>query len=235
MITTMIVILLALQFSLCSGQSIHRESGKGTTRMTVFPQIHTNLRGMVREFVRSMYQDTKGNIWFGTNTDGIIRFDGTKLEEISLGADKQSVSVREIVEDNAGNVWFGTSSGLVKYDGMTFTTFSTEVGLQHEEIWGLAVDASGMIWVGTINGVSQFDGATFTPFVLPTSMVDDPRHMVSSKLDFHRWQRHLQIQQGSVHAPDKRERAYRQQRSRSLRRQAWKRLDRDVLRRREQV
>ncbi|RPI64998.1 MAG: hypothetical protein EHM43_13185, partial [Ignavibacteriae bacterium] len=180
MITSMIVILLALQFSLCSGQSIHRESGKGATRMTVFPQIHTNLRGMVREFVRSMYQDTKGNIWFGTNTDGIIRFDGTKLEEISLGADKQSASVREIVEDNAGNVWFGTSSGLVRYDGVTFTTFSTEVGLQHEEIWGLAVDASGMIWVGTIDGVSQFDGATFKPFVLPTSVVDNPQHMLSS-------------------------------------------------------
>lgn len=181
-ITSMIVLLLALQFSLCSGQAIHRESGKGKARMTVFPQIHTNLRGLVREFVRSMYQDTKGNIWFGTNTDGIIRFDGTRLEEISLGADKQTISVREIVEDKAGNVWFGTSSGLVRYDGTTFTTFSTEVGLQHEEIWGLAVDASGVIWVGTIEGVSQFDGKTFKTVVLPTSMVEHPQHMLSSKL-----------------------------------------------------
>lgn len=45
-------------------------------KMTVFPQIHTNLNGMVSEFVRSMYQDTKGNYWFGTNGNGIIRYDG---------------------------------------------------------------------------------------------------------------------------------------------------------------
>ena len=40
---------------------------------TTFPQIHTNLNGMVREFVRTMFQDKKGNYWFGTNGDGIIK------------------------------------------------------------------------------------------------------------------------------------------------------------------
>ena len=51
---------------------------------TTFPQIHTNLNGMVREFVRIMYQDTKGNYWFGTNGDGIIRYDGDVLEKMKM-------------------------------------------------------------------------------------------------------------------------------------------------------
>jgi hypothetical protein len=46
--------------------------------MTVFPQIHTNLNGMVSEFVRSMYQDTKGNYWFGS-WQGISLYDGAKI------------------------------------------------------------------------------------------------------------------------------------------------------------
>ena len=48
---------------------------------TTFPQIHTNLNGMVREFVRTMYQDKKGNYWFGTNGNGIIRYDGQTLQK----------------------------------------------------------------------------------------------------------------------------------------------------------
>jgi ligand-binding sensor domain-containing protein len=51
---------------------------------TTFPQIHTNLNGMVREFVRTMYQDKKGNYWFGTNGNGIIRYDGQTLQKISI-------------------------------------------------------------------------------------------------------------------------------------------------------
>ncbi|MBK6903658.1 MAG: hypothetical protein IPH04_12865 [Saprospirales bacterium] len=39
---------------------------------------------MVREFVRTMYQDRKGNYWFGTNGNGIIRYDGQTLEKMTI-------------------------------------------------------------------------------------------------------------------------------------------------------
>jgi ligand-binding sensor domain-containing protein len=153
-----------------------------TKPSTIFPQIHTNLNGMVTEFVRTMYQDTKGNYWFGTNVNGIIRYNGTQLEKVTDENWKESV--RAIAEDKAGNVWFGTSSGLVKYDGTIFTTYSTELGLQSADIWGLTIDRSGLIWVGTVAGVSRFDGQKFTPFLLPSTLVDDPKTMLSYKLVF---------------------------------------------------
>jgi ligand-binding sensor domain-containing protein len=151
----------------------------------LFPQIHTNLNGMVSEFVRAMYQDTKGNYWFGTNGNGLIRFDGQTLENIAFKQRLQGVSVREIVEDKVGNVWFGTSSGLVQYDGEQFTIYSTDVGLQDEEIWSICVDRSGLIWVSTVGGVSLFDGKKFKPFMMPTTMVQNPQHMLSNKLVLH--------------------------------------------------
>ena len=153
---------------------------------TTFPQIHTNLNGMVREFVRTMHQDKKGNFWFGTNGDGIIRYDGKILEKITVAGINPSFRVLEIVEDHAGNLWFGTCQGLIKYDGNEFTTFSQKEGLPGEdaEIWALAMDKNGLIWVGSMGGVSHFDGVQFKPFSLPDSKVEKPKYMLSNQLVF---------------------------------------------------
>jgi ligand-binding sensor domain-containing protein len=145
-----ILVLLTLQISSCTGQ-VKEKSVNDKIKNEVntqpfilnqsntFPQIHTNLNGMVREFVRSMYQDTKGNYWFGTNGNGIIRYDGQTLETMTIEGINPKMRVLEIVEDKAGNVWFGTSDGLIKYDGKQFTRFSKKEGLpgDDEEIWGL--------------------------------------------------------------------------------------------------
>ena len=148
-------------------------------RKPMFEQIHTNLDGRVSEFVRKMFQDRNGNYWFGTNGDGVIRYDGDSLTQFTRATGFGGTAVRGIVEDEAGNVWFGTSGGLTKFDGKTFTNFSVPEGLIDEEIWGLTIDRKGMIWVGTVEGVSQFDGKTFTDFPLPKATVSNPEPMLS--------------------------------------------------------
>ena len=91
----LIWLLATLQISSCTGQMQEKSSNDSVEKVfnnqpltinqsTTFPQIHTNLNGMVREFVRTMYQDRKGNYWFGTNGNGIIRYDGQTLEKISI-------------------------------------------------------------------------------------------------------------------------------------------------------
>ncbi len=186
-------VFIALHLSSCYAQVNKNEENKENIQkdqttvlkqQTVFPQIHTNLNGMVREFVRSMYQDSKGNYWFGTNGNGIIRYDGKTLEKISIEGIRPVNVVRKIVEDKTGNVWFGTDAGLVKYNGDKFIRFSKNEGLQDDEIWGLTIDKSGLIWVGSIGGVSLFDGKKFTPFLLPDLMVENSQPMLSDKLVF---------------------------------------------------
>jgi len=188
----LVLVLLSLQLSSCTGQAkveAHTDSIINKAKphpitsnlSTTFPQIHTNLNGMVREFVRSMYQDKKGNYWFGTNGNGIIRYDGDTLERVNIEQSPKWLAVRKIIEDEVGNIWFGTSSGLVKYDGETYTTFSTEAGLENEEIWGLAVDSKGLIWVGSVGGVYHFDGKKFKPFLLPDTVVENADPMLSIK------------------------------------------------------
>lgn len=189
---TLIWTLVALLSSSCTAQVKDKSANDSIAtalknkplvlgQSTTFPQIHTNLNGMVREFVRTMYQDKKGKYWFGTNGNGIIRYDGQTLETVSIEGDHPSMRVLEIVEDRAGSVWFGTSEGLIKYDGKEFTEFSKKEGLQGEnaEIWGLTIDKSGTMWVGSIGGVSHFDGEKFIPFSLPETMVENPKPMLS--------------------------------------------------------
>jgi ligand-binding sensor domain-containing protein len=189
------LVFITLHLSFCYGQINQNSVKKENTQKnqtaalkqnTIFPQIHTNLNGMVREFVRTMYQDTKGNYWFGSNGNGIIRYDGQTLETITTEGVSPYMRVIEIVEDKIGNVWFGTSEGLLKYDGKKFTTFSKKEGLPGKdiEIWGLTIDKSGLIWVGANGGVCHFDGEKFIPFSLPNSMVENPQHMLSDKLVF---------------------------------------------------
>lgn len=194
---TLLLFFLILQLSSCIGQSKEKNANDSIEKVsnneslivnksTTFPQIHTNLNGMVREFVRTMYQDTKGNYWFGTNGDGIIRYDGKTLETMTIEGINQGMRVMEIVEDKAENIWFGTSEGLIKYDGEKFKIFSKNEGLPgyDSEIWGLTIDKSGLIWVGSIGGVSHFDGEKFIPFLLPDTKVENRQRMLSDKLVF---------------------------------------------------
>jgi streptogramin lyase len=191
----LLLVFMLLQVSACTGQVKEKTvsdktedevSDKHLTikQNTIFPQIHTNLNGMVRQFVRTIHQDRKGNYWFGTNGDGIIRYDGQTLEKITIADVSPRIRVLEIKEDKAGNIWFGTSDGLIKYDGKKFRTFSKKEGLpgENEEVWGLTIDRNGLIWVGSIGGVSHFDGEKFIPFLLPNSMVENPEHKLSDKL-----------------------------------------------------
>lgn len=151
------------------------------TPLPLFEQIHTNLNGMVMEFVRSMYQDTKGNYWFGTNGNGIIKYDGRTLEKVVIDALPNWLAVRRIIEDKKGTIWFATSSGLVKYDGKNYSVYSVKEGLQNEEIWSLSIDKKGTMWVGTTHGASHFDGKKFIPFAIPETVVADAGPMLSIK------------------------------------------------------
>ena len=95
---------------------------------SIFIQHHSNLDGMVSEFVRKGFQDKNGNYWFGTNGDGVILYNGVSLEKFTASNGFGGTAVRGIREDKAGNVWFGTSGGLTKYDGESFTNYSTKEG-----------------------------------------------------------------------------------------------------------
>jgi len=67
-------------------------------------------------YVKDIFEDRKGDIWFATWFDGLIRFDGVISHSYKVYNGFYENDVNTIGEDIDGNLWFGLySKGLVKY------------------------------------------------------------------------------------------------------------------------
>lgn len=133
-------------------------------------------------FIRRIFEDSKGNLWLGTNGDGVMRFNGKSLDYFSVENGFGGIAVRRIVEDKEANLWFATNSGLTKYDGIYFTNYTEKDGLLDNDLWSLTIDNKGILWIGGLQGVCTYDGVKFTTFALPESQIDPNRGVSSNKL-----------------------------------------------------
>jgi len=59
-------------------------------------------------FYRS-FEDSKGNLWFTSQSSGIIKFSNNNFHQV-LTTDQNSLSVRCMEEDNKGRIWVGTNN-----------------------------------------------------------------------------------------------------------------------------
>ena len=131
-----------------------------------------NIDAQISAFVRRIFQDRSGNLWFGTNGDEVIRYDGESLTYFSIKEGFSGIAVRGIVEDKDGNLWFGTSGRVTQYNGESFTNFAEKDGLINNDVWSIVIDSNGIIWIGTLQRVSRFNGEVFTPFAIPKAEPD---------------------------------------------------------------
>jgi len=165
----------------CSGQNpkqTEKDSVATKTKVVNAPviapkffNINQNDYIQISAYIRKIYQDKKGNLWLGTNGDGVARFDGNSLEYFSKKEGFNGEAVRGIVEDQDGAVWFGTDLGVTKFDGESFINYGNAEGLEDCGVWNIMIDKSGEVWVGTISSVFNFDGKRFTKFALPETTV----------------------------------------------------------------
>ncbi len=129
-----------------------------------------------------IYQDQKGNIWFGTNPVGVCRYDGKSFtwiteEDVTEFRNEGANGVRSIAEDKNGDFWFNTEYRYGIYDRTTLesNTFYT----RHENIGGLdgkkdsaldeylstVRDNNNNLWFVTyLDGVWKYDGAEITHY-----------------------------------------------------------------------
>ncbi|MEO8590014.1 MAG: two-component regulator propeller domain-containing protein [Flavobacteriales bacterium] len=123
----------------------------------------------ISQYIRRMFQDRDGNMWFGTTSDGVARYDGRDLVYFNAANGLGSDWVSSMVQDQQGNLWFGTRDGVSRFDGNGFTRYTTKDGLADDRVWCLLLDKSGVLWCGTQEGVSRFNGRTFTSFPIPAA------------------------------------------------------------------
>ncbi len=84
---------------------------------THFPEI----KGLSKNEVYAIYEDSKGNIWIGANGVGVYRYDGKDFTLFSK-TDRADLmpygyGIQSILEDKKGNLWLGLSGGLFRLQG----------------------------------------------------------------------------------------------------------------------
>jgi len=143
----------------------------------LFPQVnnitfsHVDVNdGLSDNWVKCIYRDSRGFIWFGTNS-GLNRFDGYNFEIFRRrGSDSTSIAdnaINGIAEDIEGNLWVATRNGIsiLDHDNYTFKRInlvSSPSSLCQDiaYITAMSADGSGDIMIGTHNGLFFYNHLT---------------------------------------------------------------------------
>ncbi len=112
-------------------------------------------------WIEAIYEDTQGNIWIGTNDNGLNLFVPEKGIFQQKYVDIQyadELRVRDIVEDEEGTLWLGTSYGLLRKskNDEQFHIYADSNNanstLNNNSIYDICIDDGGMMWLGTYAG-----------------------------------------------------------------------------------
>lgn len=126
----------------------------------------------IAQYVTSIFEDSKGNLWFGTLGKGIARYNGHELKYFTTKDGLPSDRVTGIIEDSKGIFWLKTGAGLSRYDGKNFTNYIVKDDFGSNMISILCIDSKDTFWIGTWGGVYTFDGKGFNHFPIPYPTVE---------------------------------------------------------------
>ncbi|MEA5259685.1 two-component regulator propeller domain-containing protein [Arcicella aquatica] len=123
----------------------------------------TNEQGLSNSTIESIYQDSRGFMWFGTR-DGLNRYDGNQIVVFKNNPnDEKSISdnyITYIHEDKNKTLWVGTINGLNRFDERknTFTRFKHNPqkprSITDNYITCIKNDSKGRLWICTRGGIN---------------------------------------------------------------------------------
>ncbi len=98
--------------------------------------------------VSALMQDRQGSLWIGTETEGLYRLKGERVDHYVAANGLSGDSVSAIIEDREGDIWVATSRGLDKFRNRVVATFSMSEGLASDVVDSVAAASDGSIWSG---------------------------------------------------------------------------------------
>jgi len=120
-------------------------------QFTVFDKRNTE--EIKNNYIMTLYEDRKGNLWIGTRGGGLNRLRDGKFKSFTTKEGLSNDNVRSIYGDKEGNLWIGTrGGGLNRLRDGKFTTFTTKEGLSNNNVRSIYADKEGNLWIGTDGG-----------------------------------------------------------------------------------
>ncbi|MBP6826251.1 MAG: hypothetical protein KA165_06820, partial [Saprospiraceae bacterium] len=108
-----------------------------------------------------------GRMWFGTNHDGLFRYDPTSRRVSHVAFDGRPRYIRALNQDDRGKLLVGLSNGFFRYDPASDTY---EHFLKKDSITyfctDFVFDRQNHLWVATTEGLFQLDDSSRVKFAL---------------------------------------------------------------------
>jgi ligand-binding sensor domain-containing protein len=140
--------------------------------------VTANIGDTVPELSKSIlivFQSTNGDYWYGSDKDGVYRFDGKTVIHFSAKDGLTGNRIRSIQEDKRGNIYFSTLDGISKFDGHAFTTLAAIPSLFPGDHWKLQPDDLWFCMPGKNGerGPYRFDGKNLYQLEFPKHFLAD--------------------------------------------------------------
>jgi diguanylate cyclase (GGDEF)-like protein len=113
--------------------------------------------------VIAAFEDTEGNLWLGSQWEGLARVWNGWTRRISAMEGLTEPIVWSIARAPDGRTWIGTNNGLGVFDGERFTQVLRGDEMPHPHAYNLLAEAD-KVWIGTRRGLAILrDGKLETP------------------------------------------------------------------------
>lgn len=119
-------------------------------------------------FYTTIFEDSQGNIWFGTWRDGLFKYDPAVDQTRIYTHNTQqphslnSNRVNHIRELSTGAIWVATENGIavLNENNDNFTRITTAQGLPSNQILAFTEDAFNTLWISTSHGLVSYHTKT---------------------------------------------------------------------------
>ncbi len=124
---------------------------------------------------RYMYGDRDGDLWVGTNGEGLFRFKDRAVRMFTTADGLPSNVPMTVLTSHDGTLWSGFNcGGLARFDGRGFRIYKEKDGLLNGCVWSLAEDANHDLWIATYGGgVFRFRNGSFTQYSKAQGLASD--------------------------------------------------------------
>jgi ligand-binding sensor domain-containing protein len=115
---------------------------------------YDNIPNVGNNYIHSVFKDSKGRIWFGTDGKGITVLQNGAFSHYDKKSGLRDEHIYAFTEDPKGGIWFNTKdAGIYCYNGISFKNYSTAQGISDLKINTLKTDRSGNIIVINETGI----------------------------------------------------------------------------------
>ncbi len=138
-------IFILLFFTSCNGQ-------KNKTAEITKSKVYNDA-----DIVTSSLTDKNGDLWFGTSTEGLYKYDGEKFSNFNKKDGLCANNVAVVFQSTDGKLWLGSDWGALCY-------FENEKFNSFDKLSGIAIrtiieDKKGNLWFGGRKGnLWKYDG-----------------------------------------------------------------------------